>query len=561
MFWVLENHLQHPSIQMPRNPYEITSKHRTRGAHHSNAIPKADAGLAEIYENRVGPEFKKNPGDPIYVDPIQIVSKPFHRGFNEQQLRSADTSVFGGRETIISESITKSAFGSVKDIGIIIEVLISTASVTLLPAEFFFNRIRIMTANGSGGDMVYITPESTWFDMAFLDYEKRHAMGIEANHTADMKPSGRTFYAGQIARFHIPLWRMINFKGGLPFDHMNSDLQIEFTARATIVESGSGTATLQNMTLSVIEDVYHDAYFAAQRNAFLESNVISTRYLDVVETNKSGMTLTAGQYKDIDLDDFDKQRMAFVVVGVRESNYQTNAGYGPIRFLDLGLGSGLNIVNASGTPIWGVGPTTPGDYIKYVRMAASLPGDFGVHTNMYMLDFTESPAMAIQGVSNGFMDFERKFKLRLTPGTAGTAEVQTITCTNAANDGGYYYLTHGGYTTTQLAFDANVAAIKAALEALPSFSKNDLHITASAALTTTITLTFTELGPQEPIGIVITSLNDGTVVEVPTMSISTPGVRGWNTGSTYVVTVIGYKYRDLSLGKGRFSIMDVTSGD
>jgi hypothetical protein len=57
--------------------------------------------------------------------------------------------------------------------------------------------------------------------------------------------------------------------------------------------------------------------------------------------------------------------------------------------------------------------------------------------------------------------------LKITPGPAGTSEVQTITLTNLANDGGHYQLAFRGDITDSLAYNPNAAAIKAALEALP----------------------------------------------------------------------------------------------
>ena len=87
------------------------------------------------------------------------------------------------------------------------------------------------------------------------------------------------------------------------------------------------------------------------------------------------------------------------------------------------------------------------------------------------------------------------------------AQVHTYTCTAVA-DGGTYKLGYKGQWTTALAFDANAAAIKAAFEAL---STVDDTITASAALVSGTTITWTTNGAKDEIDIDARLLTDGGV--------------------------------------------------
>ena len=135
--------------------------------------------------------------------------------------------------------------------------------------------------------------------------------------------------------------------------------------------------------------------------------------------------------------------------------------------------------------------------------------------------------------------------LHITPGPAGTSEVQTITLTNPANDGGYYQLAWGGDVTDSLVYNASVATMKAAFEALPSVKRAGLTVTFSGTAAATFTATFLPYGPvNDLIRIIPTSLNDGGVAEIGSTAITTPGVRGFSAG-TYQIDILGLCWSDM----------------
>ncbi len=73
---------------------------------------------------------------------------------------------------------------------------------------------------------------------------------------------------------------------------------------------------------------------------------------------------------------------------------------------------------------------------------------------------------------------------------AGRDEVQTVTvATNAT--GGTWTLEFGGQTTTAMPYDANAAAIRAALEALPTVGVGNVVVTGGPIHTTAVTVQFT----------------------------------------------------------------------
>lgn len=121
---------------------------------------------------------------------------------------------------------------------------------------------------------------------------------------------------------------------------------------------------------------------------------------------------------------------------------------------------------------------------------------------------------------------------------AAVAEVQTVT-TALTPDGGTYTLSYMGHTTAAIAWNANAAAIKLALELLPSVNFGD--ITASAALANATTFTFATTLGNVPLITADTSLMlDGAVViNDLVIAETTPGELGAvaTTGITCVQTV------------------------
>jgi len=146
--------------------------------------------------------------------------------------------------------------------------------------------------------------------------------------------------------------------------------------------------------------------------------------------------------------------------------------------------------------------------------------------------------------------------LNVDEGGARTAEIQTVTLTGGGGvpDEGKYTLTYDGATTTELDYDANVATITTALNAL-STVPNDGDIVPSAALATGTTFTFAN------------SMGDSDG-EVPLITITSVGLKDGGVDVTGVCaeTVKGHGPHGVlddataSLVNGQIRITDATSG-
>ncbi|HSW43165.1 MAG TPA: hypothetical protein VLM76_11710 [Patescibacteria group bacterium] len=111
-----------------------------------------------------------------------------------------------------------------------------------------------------------------------------------------------------------------------------------------------------------------------------------------------------------------------------------------------------------------------------------------------------------------------------TPGV-GTDAVQTLT---VGATSGQYRLTFEGFTTADIAFNANAAAIDAALEALPSVGAGGVAVTGASS---PFTITFGGNLARRLVGVITVSpgttpFAGGTV----TIANTTPGVTAFGRG-------------------------------
>lgn len=121
---------------------------------------------------------------------------------------------------------------------------------------------------------------------------------------------------------------------------------------------------------------------------------------------------------------------------------------------------------------------------------------------------------------------------------AGQDEVQTLLI--AANiDGGTYKLVWKGQATTALAFNANAAAIDAALEALSNIPAGGVVVAGTNPFTITFAGDLANM-PQELIEVDSSLLLDGTdAAGGATVTRTQPGVVGGAVNQVYTITVTG----------------------
>jgi hypothetical protein len=338
---------------------------------------------------------------------------------------------------------------------------------------------------------------------------------------------------------------------------ISGDINLAITFMAGVTASGSGVPTVTGVYLEVISDI-PDANQLQVMKSMFNKNVIM-RYLDVIQDQKATQTLTASSAYNYNLDAFSDRDVAFLLLGVRTDSF-SNSSDGLLKLHNLDGGtidmqdSGNRSILANSTQAINL------DLIRREVMPQMLDNrQFSHNRFWYLIPCCKDVKGAFLGRKNGYVRVGNNWKLAITPPAAAVSTVQTVTLNNPANDGGYYKLMFRGAVTASLAFNASAAAMKAALEALPSWPIGTT-VTASGTAAATFTLTFAGGEPlNEPadyVHLLSESLNDGGVAEFSTTTVSTAGARGWTTASTYTVTVYAYHYRQLIKNAGRLRIMD-----
>ena len=115
------------------------------------------------------------------------------------------------------------------------------------------------------------------------------------------------------------------------------------------------------------------------------------------------------------------------------------------------------------------------------------------------------------------------------PTYSGTNEVQRITITGTPT-GGTFTLTIFGETTAPIAFNANAAAVEAALEALDAFAAADVAATGGALPGTAVDVTFG--GAYAGLNLPLMTINiAGLTGGTPAAAITTPTAGGTGAGA------------------------------
>jgi hypothetical protein len=181
------------------------------------------------------------------------------------------------------------------------------------------------------------------------------------------------------------------------------------------------------------------------------------------------------------------------------------------------------------------------------------------NNNMYLIPFTESLQNSLKGVMRGFYPFTNEnFTLDITPGAAAASEVQTITGAAGAS-AGFYQFEFMGQLSQPVAFNATVAALKAAFEAIPSVINypGGIAVTFSGTLASgaAITCTFSDSRTYPLLKVTTNSTAAGAVQYTTTRT--TKGNGGWTTASTYDVIIHALYHREVNISGGKLGVRNL----
>lgn len=185
---------------------------------------------------------------------------------------------------------------------------------------------------------------------------------------------------------------------------------------------------------------------------------------------------------------------------------------------------------------------TPFGVNQYLRSTV------GVKYESYTLAAATVPARTIDGVAGQKFMQRGTVLAKITSGPdagkvgpyqgSGTAEIQTLTASGTVS-GGTYTLTFNGQTTTALAYNASIATVQAALEALSNIVPGDVLVGGGPFPTTPMTFTFFgNLSGDVPVMTVNTASLTGSTPGAA-FTTPTPGVAGAADGRQTSTNIVG----------------------
>lgn len=171
----------------------------------------------------------------------------------------------------------------------------------------------------------------------------------------------------------------------------------------------------------------------------------------------------------------------------------------------------------------------------------------GIKTESYTLAAATVPSKTIDGVSGLKILQPGTVLAKITSGpdagkvgpfcATGTKEVQTLTKAGTVS-GGTFTLSYGGQTTTAITWNANAAAVQAALIALTTIGTGGVTVAGGDFSTATpFTVTFNFGGNVSMLTADVTALT-GAGAGI-TITESTPGTAGANDGRQTLANIVG----------------------
>jgi len=415
-------------------------------------------------------------------------------------------------------------------------------SITCVPATYFAEDVELKDSKNK--EIVTEYADITHFlscavpDQDEQTPEYKESINLSKNwyqgEDATIPASGSRIY-------YVRVWSApLNYE--MPYmRNLKKYLQVVVTLRNGIVASGTGTAGLTSIKMLLDNEVLPSQI--RMKAEEMKNQTVHWQYLDWVHVQETSKTMTASTKFTVDLDSVNGHCPA-LIFAIRADSYGATS-QGLIKYKDLGPTATVDLEDSTGTSILGSGTAIDLAYLKSHHWQKHFNNRFN-NRNFYILPLCANFRRALMGdKSGGYFPFDgSKYRLAITPSAPETDCVQTVNLNNAANDGGYYKLSFRGETTDSLAFNANAAAIKAALEALPSFQDWDgqpLTVTADGAATTDFNLTFDSQSSRPPnrdlVQLVVETLNDGGIATAPdfaSTSVTTYGRSGWTTGTNTI---------------------------
>lgn len=436
----------------------------------------------------------------------------------------------------------------------------STSQIAHLPGPELVREWWIKDKKGSGQELFRWYPETivAWIH-SLPDKQKKRWHKLANIKEASYENEGVIKYwdnkdiyiqANHTKYIYLPIpWAVLHL-GGIDMQHIQDSIRFYIHFQNDFFVSGTTTNfsldAIDLIVYSPLESMEDESNRLMNQRKFCHSYIFPS--IDRLEVNDK--TLTASQTSRYELEPLSNQKSGFLQVIIKNGTSPAASDRSIINYVPINNGT-IDVEKNSGSSLLGRGTPIKEEELYYI-----FSNDLNTYPikGMYFVPFSDSFSSVFNGEIKGYHQFESKNtnKLAISFPAAPTQEIVSFVLTNVANDGGYFRFIVNGEITILLAYNANAAAIKAALENLSILKKYDVSVTASGAATASFTITFAaKNGPiSDNIGVlklIEHTLNDGTVGEIATSSVTTYGKYGFTTSSSYTTYIDSWYFRRLTI--------------
>lgn len=427
---------------------------------------------------------------------------------------STEGTMFQSKKTI-NLKLDKGSFKRLRSLAIRFKLDVTSAAVTPATMPFWFHEIGLSLNNGTDFVQMYY-PETLEMMLAMKPLEERLAMkslmgyGPHDSWFPKSTELGASIPSGNSRYYTLPLPNTFLEKCGVDSDILGEN---GVTIRLVTRESGiltSGTAA--NVAVSEIKFVIQDSLDDSKR-AEAQSNWLQTvdrfaYYINCYKiTGTFASTLTTANATKVSLGAIPSGVLSpLVLVSLRKSSTtdEPMSGFNVYTLID-GIGpepSRLTLLKNDTSMLEPAKTISPNQAFRQL-VSKYIGSDFLSKKNIYAL----MPGDAKEAINYGrfsqsWFDFTNPQSnwLEFTP-ISRTNYVETVTL-SAAPTVGSYCLQYDGQLSEPLAYNANAAAILAAVDAMESIRRDNLVVTFSAALSAGATPTITFTGSGRPRGLI-----------------------------------------------------------
>lgn len=489
----------------------------------------------------------------------QVVTYPF------QQFPS---NLFNNGGSLYSPTVQPGATQRIRHMGLRMQLTVANASVNLVPTPYWFRYIRVKN-NATGEVLATFYNDTMLFNIlaSMKTKDQYQCMAKLINMDPDVLYGQGPATPVGTWDFYLPLTGSFFDNSLLFLALLKNDLQFEFTPESTgILASGTASnVTLANFQLIMSADRYQPDDFAKYA-AMRYKDPYTCFYPDVVQRTQTSQTLTQAQQYLFDLTGLEGNvsHGFFLVRSTGVSN--TNNGF--MNLVSIGENSGTyDLQDQSGKSVWGGGTPIRWTQARNQIWAEHFTNALTKYKAFHFFTFADSICKSMKGEMCGYYPFKSSEKMffAITPGPTYVNEVHTITAAAGSNTQGQYRISFRGELSNPLAYNANAATIKTAIEAMRNCLRDGITVTASAALGVsggTLTIASNQIGTTgqdlfQAVGNVAVYATGAT--DTLTTTVTTSGNSGFTSG-TYDITFYFYYYKRLTSFAGSWSTARVLEG-